>query len=103
MRRLDGKRFLLRQIEYHKPAILIFAGTQSCVQKPWKGGSNKELSALARNTASKLVETVWTIEEPKRLSLGLRSQRQIEFLQEEYLKHENVVIQSIINLWSQSL
>ncbi len=95
----DGNKFLLKQIEHHTPPVIIFAGTQTCVKKQWKGGKDKELSSLVTHYPSKLVETVWTIRLPQRLSVGLPSQRKIASLDNETLSNEKNVIQSVIDKW----
>jgi len=103
LRRPDGNRFLLKQIDYHKPAIIILAGTQSCVKKQWKGGMNRELSCLVSNEGSILIKRVFTNTLPRRLSLGLCAQRQIELLKEDDLQREKIIIQLIIDQWSETL
>jgi len=102
LREPDGNKFLLRQIEYHKPLMIIFAGTQSSVKKAWKGAKNRELSFLVSNTGSKVVKEVYTIEQPKRLSLGLYSQRQIELLREDDIQREKRTIQLTIDRWNET-
>lgn len=95
-----GNIFFLKQIDYHKPAIIIFAGTQSCVKMSWKGRKNKELSCFANN--SKVIKDIYSIEKPKRLSLGLHSQRNIEYLTEESLREEKRIIQATIDTWNKA-
>lgn len=95
----NGNKFLLQQIEHHKPTVIIFAGTQACVKKEWKGGKNRELSSLVEQSSSALVETIWTMSLPQRLSVGLKSQRKIEALNNQAISKEQNVIQSVIDRW----
>jgi len=99
LRDTNGNIFLLKQIVHHKPTVIIFAGTAACVKKEWKGGKNRELSSLVEQSSSALVKTIWTMSLPKRLSLGLKSQRKIEALNNQAISKEQKVIQAVNDRW----
>jgi hypothetical protein len=99
LRAPDGNKFLLKQIEHHRPTVIIFAGTQTSVKTAWKGERNRELSSLVNQSSSVLVKTIWTLTSPKRLSVGLHNQRWKKLLDKDALNNEKKVIQSVINRW----
>jgi hypothetical protein len=52
----DGNRFLLRQIDLHRPRVLVFAGTQNCVGSDWRGTADREMNVVVRSSDSVLNE-----------------------------------------------
>jgi hypothetical protein len=100
LRHEPGHRYLLRQIELHRPAVLVFAGTQACVNRPWRGSKNTQLSSLADRIGSTIIENVWTLDHPRRISIGLKSQRFIQTLSSTLLQREQCHLQTLLDSWA---
>lgn len=95
----SGNRYLLKQIELHQPRVLLLAGTQGCVNRPWRGSKNSQLSCLADQIGSTIIEDVWTLDHPRRISVGLKSQRFIQTLSSNSLKREQGHLQTLFDSW----
>jgi hypothetical protein len=95
-----GRRHLLRQIDFHRPPVLVFAGTQSCVRRPWRGTKNNRLNALAKERNSKIIKSVWSMDKPRRISIGLESQRLIQKLDPASLQSERSCLQTLLDNWA---
>jgi len=95
-----GNRFLLRQIDLHRPRVLLFAGTQRCVGRDWRGSANRSLNALVRQSDSRLIESVWTLDARQRVSIGLASQRVLDRLDLQFVNAERQHLQKVLDAWA---
>jgi len=100
LRHDQGNRFLLRQIDLHQPRILLFAGTQRCVGRTWRGSADRSLNALARQSKSLLIKSVWTLDARQRMSIGLASQRVLDRLGSRLVDVERQHLQRVLDAWS---
>jgi hypothetical protein len=100
LRHDQGNRFLLRQIDFHQPRILLFAGTQRCVGRNWRGSANRGLNALARQSNSLLIKSVWTLDARRRVSIGLASQRVLDRLGSQLINVERQHLQKVLDAWA---
>ena len=102
LRGASGNRFLIRQIELHRPPVLVFAGTANCVKSPWRGKTDRHLKKLAKDLGSILIADVWTNNVQRRISIGLGSQREIKKLElvPDALGKERRYLQTVLDVWS---
>lgn len=96
----QGNRFLLRQIDIHQPRILLFAGTQRCVGRDWRGSADRSLNSLARESNSLLIKGVWTLGTRQRISIGLASQRALDRLDSPLVSMERQHLQKVLDAWA---
>lgn len=99
LRHDPGNRFLLRQIDLHQPRILLFAGTQGCVGRNWRGTANRRLNAIVRQSNSQLIKSVWTLNGRQRLSVGLASQRVLDRVDSQLVNMERQHLQKVLDAW----
>ena len=99
LRHDHGNRFLLRQIDLHRPRILLFAGTQNCVGRDWRGRTDQQLNTLARASKSVLIKGVWTCDVHQRISIGFASQRALDKLDSQVVRKEHQHLQMLLDAW----
>lgn len=100
LRDADANRFLIRQIELHRPRVLVFAGTAGCVGGQWRGRKDSSLTHLAEALSAEFISTIWTHPEQERLSIGLISQNKIKEFDPDALKNQRAALQAILARWT---